>query len=105
MLEGAGCSYETQVLYVEGCPHVALATDRLRTALDSLGIDVPVQQQLVESEKQAAALDFGGSPTVLVDGRDPFPAAPSGLSCRLCATEERTQGAPSVAQLVEALRR
>ncbi len=93
------------VLYVERCPHVALAAERVATALDRLGIDAPVLEQLVESEERATALGFGGSPTVLVDGVDPFPARTAGLSCRLYATEEGPEGAPSVGQLVEALRR
>jgi hypothetical protein len=93
------------VLYVEGCPHIALAVERVTAAFERLRIDVPLDLKLVDGEEQAAALGFGGSPTVLVDGRDPFPNAPAGLSCRLYATEKGMQGAPSIAQLVEALRR
>lgn len=93
------------VLYVDGCPNVALARDRLVLALDHLGIDTPVQEHLVDSEETAAAFGFSGSPSVLVDGVDLFPAGLAGLSCRLYVTEDGAQGAPSVAQLVEALRR
>ncbi len=96
---------EVTVLYVELCPHVALAAERVATALDRLGIDGPVLEQVVESEERAAALGFGGSPTVMVDGVDLFPARTAGLSCRLYATEDGAEGAPSVGQLVEALRR
>lgn len=96
---------EVTVLYVERCPHVALAAERVATALDRLGIDAPVLEQLVESEERATALGFGGSPTVLVEGVDLFPAPTAGLSCRLYATEDGAEGAPSVGQLVEALRR
>lgn len=96
---------EVTVLYVERCPHVALAAERVATALDRLGIDAPVLEQLVESEERATALGFGGSPTVLVEGVDLFPAPTAGLSCRLYATEGGAEGAPSVGQLVEALRR
>lgn len=46
-------------------------------------------------------LGFSGSPTILVDGQDPFADqdAPIGLACRLYATEEGLQGAPTIAQL------
>jgi hypothetical protein len=43
-----------------------------------------------------------GSPTLLIDGQDPFadPDTPSSLSCRLYrAPDGRQQGAPSVADL------
>jgi hypothetical protein len=96
---------DVTVLYVDACPHASLATDRIATALDRVGIDAQVLEQLVESEEQADAIGFTGSPTLLVDGRDPFSTAPSGMSCRLYSTEEGTQGAPSVNQLVNALRR
>jgi hypothetical protein len=48
---------------------------------------------------------FRGSPTVLVDGRDPFAdrQAPVGLSCRVYSTPEGLAGAPTVAQLIEVL--
>ena len=93
------------VLYVEGCPHIALATDRVTAALDLLRMDVPLDLRLVDDEEQAATLGLGGSPTVLIDGHDPFPNGSAGLSCRLYATEDGLQGAPSITQLVEALRR
>jgi len=47
-----------------------------------------------------------GSPTVLVDGRDPFaaPGTPASVSCRLYQDEGgRAQGAPSLTRLRQAL--
>ncbi len=45
-----------------------------------------------------------GSPTVLVDGRDPVAGeASASVSCRLHATEAGVDGDPTVAQLVVAL--
>ncbi len=51
-------------------------------------------------------MQFHGSPTVLVDGQDPFPgdAAPAGLSCRVYRTASGVSGAPTIEQLVEVLR-
>jgi hypothetical protein len=47
-----------------------------------------------------------GSPTILIDGADPFEEAgvPLGMSCRIYTTEHGMNGAPSVAQIIEALR-
>ena len=46
-----------------------------------------------------------GSPTLLVDGRDPWAdaEAPVGLACRIYRTEAGAEGSPSVAQLAEVL--
>jgi len=41
-----------------------------------------------------------GSPTILIDGRDPFAtgAEPIGMSCRVFRTEDGPQGPPTEAQ-------
>lgn len=46
------------VLYVQDCPHARLAVDRDAAALDQLGIDAQVTQQLVATDKDAARLRF-----------------------------------------------
>ena len=58
------------------------------------------------SAEEAEAVGFRGSPTVLVNGRDPFAESdvPGGLSCRVFGTEAGPAGAPTVEQLVEVLR-
>ena len=43
---------------------------RLRELADELGLDLAYRK--VESPDEAEELSFRGSPTVLVDGRDPF---------------------------------
>lgn len=57
------------------------------------------------TDAEAAQLDFTGSPTILIDGRDAFldPDAVVGLSCRLYRSAEGASGAPSVEQLTAAL--
>jgi hypothetical protein len=61
----------------------------------------------VDSSEQAERLEFRGSPTVLVDGRDPFAEGdePVGLSCWVYPTADGYRGAPTRAQLREALER
>ena len=55
----------------------------------------------VTSVEQAEALGFRGSPTILIDGTDPFadPASPLGLACRVYRTACGAQPAPTVEQL------
>jgi hypothetical protein len=59
----------------------------------------------VATPEDAERLRFRGSPTILIDGRDPFAneAAPFGLSCRVYRTERGLEGSPSLEQLREAL--
>jgi hypothetical protein len=96
---------EIVVRHVIGCPHLLLALARVDEAVRVARVDVTISVEPVTTDQEAAALKFAGSPTVLIDGRDPFPADTIGLSCRLYATDDGPQGAPTVAQLVEVLRR
>ena len=59
-----------QVLQVPDCPHAAMLVARLT---ELLGDDVPVDQVNVDDEDQARSLGMRGSPTLLLDGTDPFP--------------------------------
>lgn len=95
-----------ELLYFDGCPNWRLADQRLRDALTQAGRDdVRVEYRCVTTPEQAQESGFRGSPTVLVDGRDPFadPDAPVGLSCRVFRTEAGLAGAPTVEQLVRVL--
>lgn len=96
---------EVRLLYFDGCPHWRLADARLVAALRELGLTGAPERVFVETVEAAEALRFRGSPSVLIDDADPFaePGAPVGLSCRLYRTPDGVQGAPSVAQLVQAL--
>lgn len=91
--------------YFDGCPNWLLAAARLREALASGRADHRISHQKIETPEQADEARFRGSPTILVDGRDPFADAdaPVGLSCRIYQTETGPDGAPSVAQLAMVL--
>ena len=95
------------IRYFEGCPHWELARERLWSAVEQARIGGDVNLEIVETEAQAERLRFRGSPTVLIDGVDPFPdeTAPSGMSCRVYKTERGLEGSPSEEQLVAALTR
>lgn len=93
--------------YFDGCPNWRVAEARLLEALGEPGARAAtISYELVETQQDAERLGFRGSPTLLVEGDDPFAEddAPVGLACRIYRTEEGAQGAPSVAQLRAMLR-
>jgi hypothetical protein len=97
---------EVRVQYVSDCPHRDVAEERVRAALAKLDRrDITVVLECVRSSAEAEQLAFRGSPTVLLNGHDPFadPGGPIGLSCRCYLTEDGMEGAPSVGQLAAAL--
>lgn len=61
-----------------------------------------MERRLISTPEEAEAAGFRGSPTVLVNGQDPFADsdAPAGLSCRVFRTEAGLAGAPTVEQLL-----
>lgn len=92
--------------YFDGCPNWKLALERIHETIERAGLrDVRIDLEKVETAAEAEAVRFRGSPTVLIEGRDPFAQgdSPIGLSCRVFATEDGSQGAPSVSQLLDAL--
>lgn len=96
------------IQYFDGCPHWKLADQRVNTVLRRLDRrDVKVAHQLINSPEAAERARFRGSPTVLIDGRDPFASQDQafGLSCRVYETEDGPQGAPTEAQLQRLLER
>ena len=97
---------DVRLVYFDACPNWRLAHQRLVQALETIGRhDVEVQLRLVESPADAESARLHGSPTILVNGADPFPHASADTwSCRLYRNEDGVEGAPSVAALVDALR-
>jgi hypothetical protein len=97
---------EIEVLTVADCPHRDVALGRVRDALRAAGhLDLRVTERQIDSFDAAVAAGMRGSPTILIDGRDPF--GPEGsepsLSCRLHRSTDGNDGAPTVAALVEVL--
>ncbi len=92
-----------QILHVPDCPNTAVLRSRLEQVVAGRD-DIAIDERTVRDEDEAAALAMTGSPTLLIDGVDPFSSAglaPS-VSCRLYADESGAlSGAPSVAQLQE----
>ncbi|HXZ73425.1 MAG TPA: thioredoxin family protein [Streptosporangiaceae bacterium] len=98
---------DVTVLAVAGCPHAALLEERLAAALAG-GPPAVIIRRTIADPGEAARAGMRGSPTVLVDGSDPFaaPGQPASLSCRLYDNGPgRLEGAPSVARLRQAIGR
>ncbi|MEJ3658893.1 alkylmercury lyase [Actinomycetes bacterium KLBMP 9759] len=93
---------DLQVVHVPDCPNLAPLLEHLRMVTA-----VPVVTVEVRTEAEAIAAGMAGSPTLLVDGIDPFADRDSrscGMSCRIYRDEHgRPVPAPTVAQLRAAL--
>ena len=97
---------QVTIQYFDGDPNWPTARDRVRDVLDDQGLaDVPVELQRIETSAQAHEFAFRGSPTILVDGVDPFDSEESGygLMSRVYRTENGIDGAPSKLQLLDVL--
>lgn len=92
--------------YFDGCPNWE-TTDQTLAALLAEGWDATVERELIDSDDQAKKRGFPGSPTVLVNGVDPFAGGemPPALACRVYQTATGSAGSPSIDQLREAIAR
>jgi hypothetical protein len=93
---------ELTLLTVPDCPNAAAFEERLAAVL--AGRPDTVRHREVASEQEAIQAGMHGSPTLLINGADPFaaPGQAPGLACRLYRDAAgRAAGAPTV----EALRR
>src|SRR5260370_7679576 len=94
------------IQYFDGCPHWKLADERVRHVLgDFSSGDVALEYQFIDSPETADRLGFHGSPTILIDGWDPFitGVAQVGMSCRVFRPQAGIQGAPTESKLRKAL--
>ena len=95
---------DVTLLFFDDCPNWRVADDRLRTlAREFTG--VTVTHHRVETADEAERVGFRGSPTILIDGVDPFATDSDpvgGLSCRVFATPDGTAGSPTLEQLRQA---
>jgi hypothetical protein len=93
-----------EVLHVPDCPNLAPMLARLAEVTE-----LPVATRTVDSDADALRFGMAGSPTLLIDGVDPFAEAgrcECGVSCRLYRDQDgRIVAAPSVEQLREAIAR
>jgi hypothetical protein len=98
-----------ELLWWEGCPSHLEALEELERVLDEEGITPVVELVEIETDEQACAERFAGSPTIRIDGEDPLPAeqnAPFSLTCRIYRLRDgRVSPTPDPDDLREAVRR
>ncbi|GAD83341.1 alkylmercury lyase [Nocardia asteroides NBRC 15531] len=94
-----------EILQVADCPNVPVLEERIRRAVADRPVDVEIVHRVIDNAEQAASAGMTGSPTLLVDGRDPFAVDGSvtSVSCRLYPSANGLDGAPSVSALRTAL--
>jgi hypothetical protein len=66
---------QVRVLYSEGCPNAPLTIELIEKVGKEIEVRVAIEEVLVESQDQAAALRRLGSPTVQINGVDIAPSA------------------------------
>jgi hypothetical protein len=99
-----GGDVNVALLYFDGCPNW-LEADRHLRALAEEHPEIVIERRLVETVEDAEATRFHGSPSIIVDGVDPFADvdAPVGLSCRVYQTADGFAGSPTLDQLREVI--
>lgn len=93
------------VLAVAGCPNAALLEEQLASVLEGRP-GVTVSRHVIADEAEAASRGMHGSPTLLINGADPFaePGQSASVSCRLYrGSDGRISGVPSAGQLRHAI--
>ena len=91
------------LLYFDGCPNWKQTDADLASLAKEFDLDVTHQK--VETIEDAERWQFRGSPTILIDGTDPFARSgdPVGLACRIYQTPSGAAGAPTSDMLRSAL--
>ncbi|GAB2759161.1 hypothetical protein GCM10027020_09430 [Nocardioides salsibiostraticola] len=86
--------------YFEGCPNWTETDERI-SVVAAERPDIHIHRQIVDTPEEAERIGFHGSPSVLVDGIDPFaePGTAVGLACRRYRTPDGFAGAPTLEQL------
>jgi len=96
-----------ELLVVRGCPHEDAAAELIRAAVADTQVQANVTRTIINGQEQAQERGFIGSPTILLNGIDPFavPQAPVALACRLYTTPHGVRGIPALPDLRQALMR
>jgi hypothetical protein len=96
-----------ELLIWDACPSHPKALSDLRKAMSDIGLDpTSISIRKIDSETEAGAERFVGSPTIRIDGRDikPLEGEPYGLTCRVYHRRDgRISPTPDPADVREAL--
>ena len=98
-----------ELLWWEGCPSHPETLADLERSLAEEGVAAEVESVEIESDEQARAERFPGSPTIRIDGADIFPCdapEPFSLCCRVYRLRDgRPSPTPDPDDLRDAIRR
>jgi hypothetical protein len=88
-----------ELLYWDGDPNYMTARQRLVEVLTEDAFETPIQMVSVNTQADAELLAFPGSPTILMDGVDIYPAGvgPPALTLRAYPPDDDLEGTPSQA--------
>ena len=105
----AGALPRIEFLWFEDCPSHQTARAMLHDAIAELGLLAEIRDIKVETDEQAEALEFRGSPTIRINGLDIDPEGLDGGSSRLTCrayrwTDGRIHPLPERSKLLDALR-
>lgn len=98
---------EIELLVVPDCHNEAAAESLITAAVAETGVNATIARTTIATQDEARQRNFVGSPTILLNGHDPFPVgeASVGLACRLYPTAEGLRGVPLLKDLRQALKR
>jgi hypothetical protein len=97
---------DVELLVVPDCPNESVALSVLRVAFDRVGLAAQsVRTTVIASQEQAQERGFVGSPTILINGVDPFGVAGQSpaYACRVYATPAGLSGVPPLGDVISAL--
>lgn len=95
---------DVTLLYFDDCPNWLVANEHLEVLLAEHP-EMSITRHIVETPEEAERTRFRGSPSIHVNGVDPFADAddPVGLSCRVYQTPDGPAGSPTLDQLRDVL--
>lgn len=98
---------DIELLVIPDCPNGDAAAELITAAVAATRVQASITRTIIASQDQALRRGFTGSPTILLNGVDPFaqPGAPVALACRLYNTPDGLRGVPSLPDLRQALTR
>jgi hypothetical protein len=97
---------DVELLVVPDCPNESGALSALRLAFELVGLTgQSVRRTVIASQEHAQERGFVGSPTILIDGVDPFgiPGQSPAVACRVYGTPAGFSGVPPLGDVVSAL--
>lgn len=96
-------------LFWKECPSHPKAWERLKEALDQMGLAAEIRRIEVKTDEEAVSLCFPGSPTIRINGRDIDPEGArqqrAGLSCRIYHVGGRITPLPPMELIRSALQK